>query len=64
LELWPRGVYDLLTQISKEYNHPIIEITESGCGYLDAPYGKDNGRQRGFLFQPTQPLRQPQQSES
>ncbi|MGA8938612.1 MAG: family 1 glycosylhydrolase, partial [Acidobacteriaceae bacterium] len=35
LEVWPRGMYDLVTQISKEYDHPIIEITESGCGYLD-----------------------------
>jgi beta-glucosidase len=25
-------------------NHPIIEITESGCSYLDAPYDKENGR--------------------
>ncbi|WP_263383439.1 glycoside hydrolase family 1 protein [Granulicella arctica] len=37
LEVWPRGIYDLVMQISKEYNHPIIEITESGCGYLDSP---------------------------
>ena len=37
LEVWPRGIYDLVTQISKEYDHPIIEITESGCGYLDSP---------------------------
>jgi len=37
LEVWPRGIYDLVTQISREYNHPIIEITESGCGYLDGP---------------------------
>ena len=37
LEVWPRGIYDLVTQISKDYNHPIIEITESGCGYLDSP---------------------------
>jgi beta-glucosidase len=37
LETWPRGIYDLVTQITKEYDHPIIEITESGCGYLDAP---------------------------
>jgi beta-glucosidase/6-phospho-beta-glucosidase/beta-galactosidase len=44
LEVWPRGIYDLVTRISKEYNHPIIEITESGCGYLDAPYDKENGR--------------------
>jgi beta-glucosidase len=42
LEIWPRGIYDLVTQISREYDHPLIEITESGCAYLDAPY--DNGR--------------------
>ena len=44
LEVWPRGIYDLVMQISREYNHPIIEITESGCSYLDAPYDKENGR--------------------
>jgi beta-glucosidase len=44
LEIWPRGLYDLVTQISREYNHPIIEITESGCGYLDAPYPREDGR--------------------
>jgi beta-glucosidase len=44
LEVWPRGMYDLVTQISREYNHPIIEITESGCGYLDGPNEEENGR--------------------
>jgi beta-glucosidase len=44
LELWPRGIYDLVMQISREYNHPTIEITESGCSYLDAPYEKEGGR--------------------
>jgi beta-glucosidase len=44
MEVWPRGIYDLVTQISREYNHPVIEITESGCGYLDAPAGSDSGR--------------------
>ena len=44
LEIWPRGIYDLVTQISQEYHHPVIEITESGCGYLDGPYDKENGR--------------------
>jgi beta-glucosidase len=43
LEVWPGGIYDLVTQISREYNHPIIEITESGCGYLDSPYEKAGG---------------------
>jgi beta-glucosidase len=44
LEIFPRGIYDLVMQITREYNHPIIEITESGCSYLDAPYEKENGR--------------------
>lgn len=44
LEVWPRGIYDLVMQISSQYNHPIIEITESGCGYLDTPYERDGGR--------------------
>ncbi len=44
LEVWPRGIYDLVTQISRDYNHPIIEITESGCGYLDGPDEEANGR--------------------
>ena len=37
LEIWPSGIYDLVTQISREYNHPIIEISENGCCYLDPP---------------------------
>jgi beta-glucosidase len=44
LEVWPRGIYDLVMQITREYNRPIIEITESGCSYLDAPYEKESGR--------------------
>jgi beta-glucosidase len=44
LEVWPSGMYDLVSQISREYNHPIIEITESGCGYLDAPDEEEHGR--------------------
>jgi beta-glucosidase len=43
LEIWPGGIYDLVMQITREYNHPIIEITESGCSYLDTPYEKENG---------------------
>jgi beta-glucosidase len=43
LEVYPRGLYDLVSIISKEYNHPVIEITESGCGYLDGPYAKQGG---------------------
>jgi beta-glucosidase len=42
LEIWPHGMYDLVTQISREFDHPIIEISENGCCYLDAP--DDTGR--------------------
>jgi beta-glucosidase/6-phospho-beta-glucosidase/beta-galactosidase len=42
-EIWPQGIYDLVMQITREYNHPIIEITESGCSYLDTPYEKEGG---------------------
>jgi beta-glucosidase len=42
LEIWPQGIYDLVTQISREYNRPIIEISENGCCYLDTP--DDSGR--------------------
>jgi len=38
LEIYPRGIYDLVMQITREYNKPIIEITESGCCYGDTPY--------------------------
>lgn len=44
LELWPRGIYDLVMQITREYNRAAIEITETGCCYLDTPYEKENGR--------------------
>jgi beta-glucosidase len=44
LEIWPRGIYDLVTQISREYDHPVIEITECGCCYMDTPYDKEGGR--------------------
>jgi beta-glucosidase len=37
------GIYDLVMQITREYNRSIIEITESGCSYLDAPYEKEGG---------------------
>lgn len=36
-EIWPQGLYDIVTQISREYPGIPIEITENGCCYLDAP---------------------------
>jgi beta-glucosidase len=40
-EVWPWGIYDIVTRISKEFNHPIIEITENGCAYADGPLPED-----------------------
>jgi beta-glucosidase len=36
-EIWPKALYDMVTRISRDYNHPVIEITESGCSYSDGP---------------------------
>ncbi len=36
-EVWPRGHYDIVMRITKEYDKPIIEITENGCCYGDGP---------------------------
>jgi beta-glucosidase len=43
-EVWPRGIYDIVTQISQEYNRPIIEITENGCSYADGPLPTEMNR--------------------
>jgi beta-glucosidase len=36
-EVWPPAIYDLLMRITRDYNRPVIEITESGCSYNDSP---------------------------
>jgi len=36
-EVWPQCIYDIVMRITKDYNRPVIEITESGCSYGDAP---------------------------
>ena len=36
-EIWPRSIYDMVMRITREYNRPVIEITESGCAYNDHP---------------------------
>jgi len=34
-EIWPRALYDLVMRITRDFNRPVIEITESGCAYND-----------------------------
>ena len=41
LEIWPHGFYDLLMQLTRDYNHPIIEITETGGVFMDSPGADD-----------------------
>ena len=36
-EVWPRALYEMVTRITRDYNRPVIEITESGCSYNDGP---------------------------
>jgi beta-glucosidase len=35
-EVYPRGMYDIVQRVSKDYKLP-IEITENGCSYGDYP---------------------------
>jgi beta-glucosidase len=36
-EVWPQAMYDVITRITREFERPAIEITESGCAYNDGP---------------------------
>lgn len=36
-EVWPKALYDTIMRITRDYNRPVIEITESGCAYNDGP---------------------------
>ena len=36
-EVWPRALYDMVMRITRDFNRPVIEITESGCSYNDGP---------------------------
>ncbi len=36
-EVWPDALYDMVMRITRDYDHPVIEITENGCSYGDGP---------------------------
>jgi len=36
-EVWPKALYDMVLRVTRDYNRPVIEITESGCSYNDGP---------------------------
>jgi beta-glucosidase len=43
-EVWPNALHDMVLRITRDYDRPVIEITENGCSYADAPDA--NGRIR------------------
>ncbi len=36
-EIWPQALYKMVTRITRDFNRPQIEITESGCAFNDGP---------------------------
>lgn len=36
-EIWPDSFYEMIMRITREYDKPVLEITENGCSYLDSP---------------------------
>jgi beta-glucosidase len=36
-EIWPQALYDMTMRLTRDYNRPVMEITESGCAYPDTP---------------------------
>lgn len=36
-EVWPKALYDIVMRITRDFNRPVLEITESGCSYNDGP---------------------------
>lgn len=36
-EVWPKAMYDMVMRVTRDYDRPVIEITESGCACNDIP---------------------------
>ncbi len=36
-EVWPKALYDMVMRVTRDYNRPVLEITESGCAYNEGP---------------------------
>jgi len=36
-EVWPDALHDVVARITRDYDRPVIEITENGCSYGDGP---------------------------
>ena len=36
-EVWPDALHDMIARITRDYDRPVIEVTENGCSYADGP---------------------------
>jgi beta-glucosidase len=36
-EVWPDSLYQILTRVTRDFDRPVIEVTENGCSYGDGP---------------------------
>jgi beta-glucosidase len=36
-EVWPDALYDMLIRLTRDYDTPVLEVTENGCAYDDGP---------------------------
>ncbi len=45
-EVWPDALYDMLMRLTRDYDRPVLEITENGCSYADGPDERRRDRRR------------------
>jgi len=36
-EVWPASLHDMVLRVTRDYDRPVLEITENGCSYADGP---------------------------
>jgi len=36
-EVWPDALYSMLMRVTRDYERPVLEVTENGCSYADGP---------------------------
>jgi beta-glucosidase len=36
-EVWPDALHDMILRVTRDYDRPVIEVTENGCSYADGP---------------------------
>jgi beta-glucosidase len=36
-EVWPQSLYDLCMRLTRDFDRPVLEVTENGCSYADGP---------------------------